>query len=112
MPPVLDAEQIGNYAVGDVQKRMKDWLDIVEKKYQVKPIIYTNIDFYRTYMADRFSEYPLWIAHYLQKEKPRIERDWIFWQHNDAGHVNGINSAVDFNVFNGDSTSFNKILLQ
>ncbi|MEO7523261.1 MAG: GH25 family lysozyme, partial [Ferruginibacter sp.] len=77
----------------------------------VKPIIYTNADFYRSFLAGRFDNYPLWVAHYLVQNKPRIERNWYFWQHNETGRVNGINGFVDFNVFNGDSVFFKRILV-
>ena len=76
----------------------------VEKQYGIKPVIYTNIDFYKNYLQNDFDDYPIWIAHYLQPEKPRIERKWSFWQHNESGRVNGIKTPVDFNVFSGDST--------
>ncbi len=112
LPPVLDVEQINGTSISDLQQRVADWLTIVEKKYNTKPIIYSNVDFYKTFLADRFADYPLWVAHYLVKDKPRIERKWLFWQHNEQGHVNGIRTNVDFNVFNGDSAEFKNILLQ
>ena len=77
----------------------------------MKPIIYTNAHFYERNLAGRFDEYPLWVAHYLVKDKPRINRKWHFWQHSETGRVNGINARVDFNVFNGDSTDFRELLL-
>lgn len=112
MPPVLDVEQTNGASEADIQQRVKDWLVMIEKQYKVKPIIYTNVDFYQNFLAGKFDEYPLWVAHYLVKDKPRIKRNWLFWQHNDGGRVNGINAYVDFNVFNGDSTDFNKLLIK
>ncbi len=112
LPPVLDVEQVNGASVTDMQQRIADWLDIVEKKYKVKPIIYSNVDFYKTFLAGRFDEYPLWVAHYLVKDKPRINRNWIFWQHSESGHVTGIRTNVDFNVFKGDSSDFKKLLIQ
>jgi lysozyme len=53
----------------------------------------------------------LWAAHYYEYNQPRISRDWSFWQHSEAGRVNGIISKVDFNVFNGDSTAFIDLLI-
>jgi lysozyme len=44
----------------------------------VKPIIYTNVDYYKNFLGKDFDDYPLGVAHYLQAEKPRIERNW-FW---------------------------------
>jgi lysozyme len=112
MPPVLDIEQTNGASVEDLQQRVKDWLTAVEKQFKVKPIIYTNVDFYKNFLAGRFDDYPLWVAHYLVKDKPRIQRNWLFWQHNETGRVNGISAFVDFNVFNGDSTDFKKLLIK
>ncbi|MDP9230229.1 MAG: glycoside hydrolase family 25 protein, partial [Bacteroidota bacterium] len=80
--------------------------------YGVRPIIYTNIEFYKQKLGSDFDSYPLWIAHYFQNYQPRIKREWLFWQHNEAGRVNGILSKVDFNVFNGDSADFKKLLIE
>ena len=112
LPPVLDIEQVNGASVTDLQQRVADWLLVVEKKYNVKPIIYTNADFYETFLAGRFDDYPLWVAHYLVKDKPRIKRKWHFWQHSEKGRANGIDAFVDFNVFNGDSADFKKLLIQ
>jgi lysozyme len=112
MPPVLDIEKAHGASVADVQQRTKDWLVMVEKAYKVKPIIYTNVDFYEHFLAGKFDEYPLWVAHYLVKDKPRIQRQWLFWQHSETGRVNGIDAPVDFNVFNGDSADFKKLLIK
>jgi lysozyme len=110
LPPVLDIESTNGASVADIQQRARDWLQLIEKHYKVKPIIYTNIDFYRNFLDGHFDDYPLWVAHYYVKDKPRIERNWIMWQHNEKGRVNGIDSFVDFNVFNGDSAAFKKLL--
>ena len=112
MPPVLDIEQAGNVPKEILQQRVEVWLSFVEKYYKMKPIIYTSADFYEKYLAGKFDEYPLWVAHYLVRDKPRVKRNWSFWQHNEAGHVNGIDAHVDFNVFNGDSTDFEQMLIK
>ena len=111
MPPVLDVEISRRVSVVEMQKEVKEWLDAVENHYGVKPIIYTNIDFYQRYFQTGFEDYPLWIAHYLQPDKPRIESKWSFWQHSENGRVDGINGPVDFNVFYGDSADFNNLLI-
>lgn len=112
MPPVLDVEQLNGVTSTQLSKEIKRWLDIVENHYGVKPIIYTNVDFYNRNLGTEFDSYPLWVAHYYQPEQPRINRGWIFWQHSDEGRVNGIVSKVDFNVFNGDSTEFKNLLIK
>ncbi len=112
LPPVLDIEIGRRFSAPEMQKEVRIWLDAVEKNYGVKPIIYTNIDFYQRYFQKGFEDYPLWIAHYLQPDKPRIDNKWMFWQHSETGRVNGIKTPVDFNVFYGDSTDFNNFLIQ
>ncbi|MBP8115389.1 MAG: glycoside hydrolase family 25 protein [Chitinophagaceae bacterium] len=111
MPPVLDVEQLNGATVTQLKREAKIFLDIVENHYGVRPIIYTNVDFYTRNLGDEFDAYPLWVAHYYQPSHPRIKRGWSFWQHSDEGRVNGINGKVDFNVFNGDSTDFKNLLI-
>ena len=112
LPPVLDVEQLNSATSVQFKKELKKWLAIVEDHYGVKPVIYTNVDFYNRNLGSEFDKYPLWVAHYYQSNQPRINRGWIFWQHSDIGRVNGIVSKVDFNVFNGDSLDFKNILIR
>ena len=112
LPPVLDIEQSYGIPKEVIRTEVKKWLDIVQGYYNVKPIIYTNIDFYRQNLGNDFDDYPLWIAHYYQPRQPRIKRDWVFWQHNDNGRVNGVLYPVDFDVFSGDSDAFRELLIK
>ncbi len=112
LPPVLDVEQTFGVPGDKLKKNVKEFLETVELYYGVIPIIYTNVDFYNHYLKGDFDKYPLWVAHYLRKDRPRITRDWLFWQHSEQGRVNGILNRVDFNVFNGDSSAFNHLLMQ
>src|SRR5579871_6066664 len=111
LPPVLDIEQTYGVSSEKLRERAKEWLQTIQDYYHVMPIIYTNVDFYKSYLKDDFDGYPLWVAHYLQKERPSIYREWMFWQHSEAGRVNGIETHVDFDVFNGDSAEFGKLLI-
>lgn len=112
LPPVLDIERSGRLKSDRIESDAKKWLDVVEKKYGVPPIIYTNISFYEKYFSRGFERYPVWVAHYLQPDKPRTERKWSFWQHSESGRVNGITGKVDFNVFYGDSSDFKALLIK
>lgn len=112
LPPVLDVEQLNGANPVQLKKEVKKWLAIAEENYGIKPVLYTNVDFYNRYLGTEFDKYPLWVAHYYQSNQPRINRGWIFWQHSDKGRVNGIISKVDFNVFNGDSLDFKNMLIQ
>ena len=112
LPPVLDVEQRNGTSPEQLRKEVRKWLETVEFYYKATPIIYTNVDFYRKNLGNEFDRYPLWVAHYYEQEQPRIDRDWIFWQHNDQGNVSGIIPKVDFNVFVGDSISFRNLLVR
>ncbi len=112
LPPVVDVEQLYGVAPNVMQQRLQQCLDSLENQYHIKPIIYTYIDFYEHYLGEKFDDYPLWIAHYLEPDKPRIKRNWLFWQHSEQGHINGITTFVDCNVFKGDSLEFKNILLK
>jgi lysozyme len=112
LPPVLDIEQTYGVTKEILKNEVREWLNIVETNYNIKPIIYTNIDFYKQNLGEEFDAYPLWVAHYYQPRQPRIKRDWVFWQHNDNGRVNGVLSAVDFDVFSGDSAEFSQLLIK
>lgn len=112
LPPVLDVEHNYGASCQQVRREVKRWLQVVEFHYGAKPIIYTNVEFYRNCLGREFDAYPLWIAHYESGDEPGIRRPWIFWQHTDRGRVNGIVHAVDFNVFSGDSAQFRQLLLK
>ncbi len=112
LPPVVDVEELYGVKPADMRKRLKECLESIELYYKVKPILYSYVSFYDSYLGKEFDGYPLWVAHYFEKEKPRIERPWLFWQHSEQGRVNGITSKVDFNVFNGDTTAFKKLLVK
>ena len=101
LPPVLDVEKAGNLNTQQLQKAVRQWLDIVEQHYGVKPILYTGYKFKLQYLnTPAFDEYPYWIAHYYVG-KLEYKGPWAFWQYTDVGHVDGISGYVDCNTFNG-----------
>jgi len=111
LPPVLDIEHINRKNPKKLREQLKIWLQLVEKAYGVKPIIYSNVKFYEDYLGNEFGDYPFWAAHYYQPEAPRINRSWLFWQHTQYATVDGIKGKVDLNVFKGDSVAFKALLL-
>lgn len=102
LPPVLDIEVADGASKELIVESVKIWLEIIEHHYRIKPIIYTNLNFYNRYIADDFQNYPIWIARYNTK-KPHLAngKDWQFWQYGDRGELKGIDGFVDFNVFRG-----------
>ena len=112
LPPVLDVEETMGESDESIRRGVKEWLRLIEAHYGVRPIIYANIDFYESHLGSEFDEYPFWVAHYWQHNRPRTTRKWLFWQHSESGQVNGIRHSVDFNVFNGDSLDFADVLIR
>lgn len=101
LPPVLDVEVLGNNTSKSLKDSVLTWLSIVEKHYNVKPILYTSFKFKKRYLnSPDFDKYPFWIAHYYV-DRVRYNGKWNFWQHADIGVVDGISGDVDLNVFNG-----------
>ncbi len=103
LPPVLDIEvKPRNMSSQDLQDSVKIWLDIIEKHYKVKPILYTSYKFKSHHLSHSdFNQYPYWIAHYYVP-KVKYEGEWKFWQYTDVGIIPGIKELVDLNVFNGN----------
>jgi lysozyme len=114
LPPVVDIE----YSNGKSAKKISDDLMVfikrLEKQYGVKPILYTNTNFYNTFLIGKFDEYPLWIAGYFDHERfyNEFTTPWILWQHSEKGKVDGIRGNVDFNVFKGSREKLQSMCLK
>ena len=88
-----------------------EWLQIVERHYGVKPIIYTYYKFKTRYLNDPiFDDYPYWIAHYYV-DQVEYDGPWKFWQHTDVGRLPGIKGDVDFNIYNGSFYDLRKLTI-
>ncbi len=109
LPPVVDIETLDGVSKTRMRAELLDFLNYVEMKTKVKPIIYTGLAFYRDNLAGYVDGYPLWIAHYYQSDLKLDKKVWHFWQHSDKAKINGIGHVVDFNAFSGDSLAFEKL---
>ena len=113
LPAVADEETLDGTTPELMRRQLQEFLTYVENRTKIKPVIYTTLSFYADYLAGFFNDYPLWIAHYDQPDLVEGRRlNWLFWQHSDKAHVNGIYHAVDFNAFKGDSAAFQQMLVK
>ena len=112
LPPVLDVEHKPKEQTDEEFKNsVLQWLEMVEKHYRVKPIIYTYFKFKMRYLNDTiFDQYPYWIAHYYV-DSLQYKGSWKFWQHTDAGRLPGIKGQVDFNIYNGSFYDLRKMTI-
>ncbi|MBL7817674.1 MAG: hypothetical protein JNL70_21890 [Saprospiraceae bacterium] len=108
LPPVLDIE---NDKVLDdrqlnreyVLRGIAAWLEYVEKRTGMRPMIYTNLEYFKRYIEGNFKPYPIWIASYKSKGVVALpdNRQWFFWQFSEKARCNGISEPIDLNVFAG-----------
>ncbi len=112
LPPVLDVEVTGGMSPAMITARVHYWLTAIEAYYQVRPILYSNYNFYRRYLAEAFPDYPVWIARYSEivPDLP-TGQNWVFWQYGNRGELPGIDGHVDFNVFHGSLADLENICL-
>jgi lysozyme len=97
LPPVLDVETEG-FSDKDLIAKMKIWLEEVEKRSGMRPVIYTSLHFFETKFTNEFKEYKFWIAAYSRKPDCIEDGRVIHWQYSDAGQLPGIDEVVDLNV--------------
>jgi lysozyme len=109
LPPVLDMEWNPQSPSckrrpdpATVRQEMQTFLDIVEKHYGKRPIIYTTVDFFEDNDLTRVKGYPFWLRSVAGHPSERYgSHPWTFWQYTGTGRVPGINGDADINVFAG-----------
>lgn len=104
--PVLDVESpFEHLDEGRLRLWVRTWLNRVEKKLNVKPLIYTNTSSWlATGDTTSFATdgYPLWVANF-DVPKPSVPaenwagKSWTIWQYTSSGHIRGIDGNVDRN---------------
>lgn len=114
LAPILDIEDVSNIqTMKSLRKGIKNWLELVEKEYHIKPIIYTGDSFYKDNLKGKgYEDYPIWIANYNKNIRSPKVKNWIIWQFSDKGKASGIGEFVDLNVFDGNEKVFKLMLLK
>lgn len=102
LPPILDVETIhAGCSNAELNRRLLVWLEIIEKHYGRRPIIYTGDAFLCERLSPEiFEHYPIWIARYgfgSNLETPRF-KNWMMWQFTDHATVYGIPTPCDLSV--------------
>jgi lysozyme len=97
LPPVLDVETEG-INDEDLILKIQVWLNEVENKTGMQPIIYTSLNFYKTKFHEYFKNYKFWIASYSSKPNCINDERIIHWQFSETGKIPGTKEKVDLNV--------------
>jgi lysozyme len=111
LPPVIDIEENKKLPKAKIVKAVKEFSKILEGKYHVKPIIYSNRNFIEDYLADDFKNHPFWVAHYFEKDIKMDEVKWKFWQHSDNASLLVTGEKIDANIFRGSIKDLRKMTL-
>ena len=109
--PVVDVESLDGVSPEKMRQELNAFVIRIEERTKVKPIIYSGLKFYQSYLAGYYQGYPFWVAHYHQPKLKLADKAWKFWQHSDRARISGINHVVDFNAFNGDSLQFQRMFI-
>ncbi len=113
--PVLDIEVGDDFSKHELTAWVMEWMETVEKRAGVEPLIYTGLWRANTYFTEEVTKYDLWIAYWSCEPEPTFDMpptgkwaDWSFWQYygpggcgKNAGYVPGIEKNIDLNIFNG-----------
>ena len=108
LPPVLDIEEMGKNGEENLRKGLLNFLQLIEKNWGIKPIIYSGRTFYFSYIKDYFNNYPLWIAAYSGEQRVNLIH-WEFYQFTEQLQIKGIQSAVDGNYYKGNLQDLKKM---
>ena len=105
LPPAVDVEVLQGVTPRELKDHVQVWVEAVEAKYSVKPVIYIVTGFVKHFKIEGIlAQYPLWYAKYdteeLQLPDVLDEFTWEIWQYGQ-GRIKGISTDVDFNRFNG-----------
>lgn len=102
--PVLDVEEAVGYNrtknVAPVVREIRTFLEIIEEKYGIKMILYSNEQGYNKYIRDYFPNHEIWIC--ALKQQPSIEKGWLFWQYSHTTKLDGVRYPVDMNIYYGN----------
>lgn len=94
--PMVDIETTGGLRREALVDSLHKFLQLMERAYHCKPLIYTYESFYNKYLQNELDGYLLFIARY-SSTPPVLQdgREVFAWQYTGKGHINGVNGYVD-----------------
>ena len=114
IPLILDIEETGlssrkkplqPISKDTLQQHLIAWLEYLHAQTGRMPIIYTDYSFANTWLHNEaFGKYPLWLAEYSSKTKPKLPWAWKdkqarFWQKSSNYTIRS--KKTDYDVFIG-----------
>jgi lysozyme len=115
LPPVLDLEATGGLPPAPLARWTQAWLDEVDARTGLRPLIYASPSFWKTRLGDttQFAENGngLWIAHWTKAAAPTVPasgwngKNWMFWQWTNCQSIPGIAKCSDADRANAPDPS-------
>ena len=103
--PVLDIE--GHHSGRLDMARVNKLLQLMEKEYGVKPMIYTSEKVYHEHFSGKkYLAYHIFIANYKGTPTTR----YTLWQHSMTGRISGIKGDVDLSKFHKKHSLYDILL--
>ena len=101
--PMVDVETSDGKSREEVQKNLRILLNLLEKEYGKKPMLYGTNRSYNELCAPEFNDYPMYIGRY-GKNRPVVTgpSHYTIWQYTDKGSLPGISKPVDLCRFHED----------
>ena len=108
LPPVRDREWTPTSPTcairrdgATIREEARIFIDIIERHYGQRPMIYTTVDFYRDNNLGSWPE-EFWLRSVAGHPRTTYPgQHYSFWQYTGTGRVPGIGGDVDLNVFAG-----------
>jgi lysozyme len=122
MPMVVDLEWFtrGPFSVRyekckdikNVRKKLRTLLELLEKHYQKRPMLFAHENGIREVLSDKFNDYALWLQDWTRdgsknQDGPKLSgrNPWTIWQY--AGNTNIASlKNIDVNAFFGSVEQF------
>jgi lysozyme len=114
LPPVLDMEWNHRSPTcrrrpdgAEVRREARTFLNMIERHYGKRPVIYTTPDFYKDTGIGRLGGTEFWlrsVAGHPGQVYPGAQ--WTFWQYTGTGIVPGVRGNTDLNVFRGSQEAW------
>ena len=99
--PMVDVETDDKRPRSEVQDSLRVLLNLLEKEYGKRPMIYGTTRSYNAFCAPQFNDYLLYIGRYGVIQPVIIgPSSYAIWQYSETGHIEGIPNDVDFCRFN------------
>lgn len=106
--PAVDVEYYGDKEQNppskeDAVRELKVFLEMIEKAYGIKPLIYTRTEIYDKYIKGEFDKYKKWISSFYTPLSWNYRDDWYIWQYLNKGELEGYTGGekyIDLNILN------------